>query len=201
MQPDAGGLKLLIGLFGVIGLVLIVGICNQSNSVDSFPTAHSDSSPGTSSPRQVPALSREDSARFRQRAREIAQENRPNGWAEAERSRMNYLADTVLFFGDTADKAVRTWIAAKRRADEERGRNEAEAAERRADAAKWSYYSTTDPMASRPSRTASIQSENTVNFDFPYQGPQHAILTLRNHPSYGRDVYQDRGGADPMSVL
>ena len=54
---------------------------------------------------------------------------------------------------------------------------------------KWSYFSSDDPMASRPSHTASIQSENTVQFDFPYQGAQHATLTLRNHPSYGRDVF------------
>ena len=35
---------------------------------------------------------------------------------------------------------------------------------------------------------ATISSENTVNFGFPYQGAQHATLVIRNHPSYGRDV-------------
>ena len=73
---------------------------------------------------------------------------------------------------------------------------EAEAASRAAaaasakatDAAKWSYSSHTDEMTGRTSRSASIQSENTVNFDFPYQGAQHATLMLRNHPSYGRDI-------------
>lgn len=55
-------------------------------------------------------------------------------------------------------------------------------------AAKWSYNSSTDEMSGRTTRTASIRSENTVNFDFPYQGPQRATLTLRTHPSYGRDA-------------
>jgi len=53
---------------------------------------------------------------------------------------------------------------------------------------KWSYSVRTDPMTSRKSRAASIQSENWVNFDFPYRGAQRATLTLRAHPSYGTDV-------------
>jgi hypothetical protein len=53
---------------------------------------------------------------------------------------------------------------------------------------KWSYRTDTDAMTSKESRYASIQSENTVDFDFPYSGPQHATLILREHPSYGRDI-------------
>lgn len=53
---------------------------------------------------------------------------------------------------------------------------------------KWSYRSSTDPMTSGTTRQASIQSENTVSFDFPYRGPQHGTLILRDHPSHGRDV-------------
>jgi hypothetical protein len=55
-------------------------------------------------------------------------------------------------------------------------------------AEKWTYNATTDPMTSRTSRTATIASENSVEFDFPYQGEQHARLIVRNDPSYGRDV-------------
>lgn len=43
-------------------------------------------------------------------------------------------------------------------------------------------------MTSRKARYASIESENTLNFDFPYQGEQHGRLLLRDHPSHGRDV-------------
>ena len=35
---------------------------------------------------------------------------------------------------------------------------------------------------------ASVESLNTVNFDFPYAGPQHGTLTLRTHPRYGKDI-------------
>ena len=62
------------------------------------------------------------------------------------------------------------------------------AAEKAADAQKWSYSASTDQMTGRTSRMARIGSENTVTFDFPYQGAQHATLVIRNHPSYGRDV-------------
>jgi hypothetical protein len=186
-SPLSSLMKVLFGAGAFIALVMMIGMCSRSGSRSSSASAVTDpASPNSAS--YVPTLSAEDSARFRQRAREIVQEHKPGGWPEADRSRMIALADTVIFFGDTTDAAVRSWLAAKRRADEERIREEAEAAERQADAAKWRYSSDTDPMASRPSRTASIDSENTVEFGFPYEGPQHATLTLRNHPSYGRDV-------------
>ena len=55
-------------------------------------------------------------------------------------------------------------------------------------AAKWSYRAEEDPMTSRKARYASIESENALTFDFPYQGEQHGQLLLRDHPSHGRDV-------------
>lgn len=78
------------------------------------------------------------------------------------------------------------------KAAEERGRVQAAKAAAVAEAQrladKWSYRVNEDPMTSRKSRYAVIESENTVDFDFPYQGPQHGTLTLRDHPTYGRDV-------------
>lgn len=53
---------------------------------------------------------------------------------------------------------------------------------------KWSDNSSTDEMSGRTTRRASIRSENTVNFDCPYHGPQRATLTLRTHPRCGRDA-------------
>ena len=35
---------------------------------------------------------------------------------------------------------------------------------------------------------AQVTSSNTVNFDRPYDGPQHGTLTLRTHPRYGKNV-------------
>jgi hypothetical protein len=186
-DPPSDLTKLMGWVGAFFALVLIIGMCSQSGSVTpSAPNVADTTLLSTAS--YVPTLSAEDSARFKQRAREIVQEHKPADWPEADRSRMIALADTVVFFGDTADAAIRNWLAAKRRADEARIRAEAAAAERRVDAAKWRYVSDTDPMASRPSRTASIDSENTVEFDFPYGGQQHATLTLRDHPTYGRDV-------------
>lgn len=52
----------------------------------------------------------------------------------------------------------------------------------------WQYRSTDDPMTSKTSYFATLQSENTLSFDFPYQGEQYGTLTMRNHPKQGRDV-------------
>ena len=43
-------------------------------------------------------------------------------------------------------------------------------------------------MAKGVSFGALVQSINTVEFGFPYSGPQHATLTLRTHPRHGKDV-------------
>lgn len=64
--------------------------------------------------------------------------------------------------------------------EEERARDEL--------ARKWSYAELSDEMTGRTARTASIRSENTVDFAFPYGGDQHATLMLRTHPSHGEDV-------------
>lgn len=64
----------------------------------------------------------------------------------------------------------------------------AAAAERDRLSVKWSYRSSEDEMTGRAAKFATIDSENTVSFDFPYQGEQHGSLTLREHPSYGHDV-------------
>ncbi|QQR73097.1 MAG: hypothetical protein IPJ17_16655 [Holophagales bacterium] len=75
-------------------------------------------------------------------------------------------------------------------AEAERKRAELAAAEAREKElkAKWSYSVSEDAMTGKTARSARIESENTVSFGFPYQGEQHAGLTLRDHPKYGRDV-------------
>lgn len=79
-------------------------------------------------------------------------------------------------------------IAAAEEAERVRAAEATAAAEAQRLADKWMYHVSEDPMSSRKSRFAAIESENTVEFDFPYQGSQHGTLTLRDHPSYGRDV-------------
>lgn len=54
--------------------------------------------------------------------------------------------------------------------------------------AQWAYSHSEDSMAKGRIHTAWAKSSNTVNFDFPYAGPQHGTLSLRTHPRYGKDL-------------
>lgn len=51
----------------------------------------------------------------------------------------------------------------------------------------WNYYKEDEPMGGK-TYMAQIASLNQVSFSFPYQGRQHAVLTLRTHPQYGKGV-------------
>lgn len=53
---------------------------------------------------------------------------------------------------------------------------------------QWNYWSGTDEMSGKPVRYASVTSDNTFEFGFPYAGAQHARLVLRQHPKHGHDV-------------
>lgn len=52
----------------------------------------------------------------------------------------------------------------------------------------WETKSYTDQMTSKVVREATATSTNTVEFNFPYGGPQRAFLQLRIHPRYGNSV-------------
>lgn len=60
---------------------------------------------------------------------------------------------------------------------------------------QWSYNQESDPMTSAVTRFAGVTSTNTVSFQPPYSGAQHATLLLREHPRHGKDVILtiDRG--------
>src|SRR5258708_5396587 len=53
---------------------------------------------------------------------------------------------------------------------------------------QWHYASESDEMTGKAEHTASVTSDNTVEFAFPYQGAQHGYLTLRKHPRFGNNV-------------
>lgn len=53
---------------------------------------------------------------------------------------------------------------------------------------KWRYSASVDQMTGNRAYFAEIYSENTVNFDFPYNGEQRGKLILRDHPSFGKSV-------------
>jgi hypothetical protein len=52
----------------------------------------------------------------------------------------------------------------------------------------WDYEIDEEPLAKGKVKRARVLSENTFSFGFPYEGEQHAMLTIRNHPRYGKDV-------------
>jgi hypothetical protein len=52
----------------------------------------------------------------------------------------------------------------------------------------WEYRSEADKMGRGSAEFASLESVNTVDFDFPYSGGSKGILTLRNSPKYGKDA-------------
>jgi hypothetical protein len=53
---------------------------------------------------------------------------------------------------------------------------------------QWLYSQDADAMSKGTTYLAAVSSSNTVNFDFPYSGEQHATLNLRVDPRYGKDV-------------
>lgn len=53
---------------------------------------------------------------------------------------------------------------------------------------QWNYSQNDDDMGKGTSYFAQLTSSNTVDFDFPYSGEQHASLMLRSHPRYGKNV-------------
>ena len=53
---------------------------------------------------------------------------------------------------------------------------------------QWHYAHDTDEMTGQPSHTATVLSDNTVEFDFPYHRPQRGRLMVRRHPRFGADV-------------
>lgn len=53
---------------------------------------------------------------------------------------------------------------------------------------RWRYFTNEDDLTGKTTYYASLESENSVNFDFPYSGLQKATLIMRTHPQYGKDV-------------
>lgn len=58
----------------------------------------------------------------------------------------------------------------------------------RAAQADWQYTERTDPMTSKRTLFAVLESNNSLSLDFPYRGENHGQLTVRQHPKWGLDV-------------
>lgn len=55
-------------------------------------------------------------------------------------------------------------------------------------AASWSYDTRSDPMTGKETKSAWVDSDNSLSLDFPYAGRNHGLLQVRRHPKYGLDV-------------
>lgn len=53
---------------------------------------------------------------------------------------------------------------------------------------QWRYDVTEEQMTGGKRRTASVESNNTVEFGFPYNGMQNGHLTLRTDSQHGKDI-------------
>lgn len=52
---------------------------------------------------------------------------------------------------------------------------------------KWTYDTQKDEMRGKVGKYATLKSENTINFEFPY-GEQPGVLTIRQDPQFGLDA-------------
>lgn len=53
---------------------------------------------------------------------------------------------------------------------------------------QWDYLHSDDSMGKGVIHQATVSSSNTVDFDFPYSGTQHAMLSLSTHPRHGKNL-------------
>lgn len=53
---------------------------------------------------------------------------------------------------------------------------------------QWQYDATEQPMTGGKRKSATVESTNSVDFGFPYNGAQNGRLMLRTDPQYGKDV-------------
>jgi len=52
----------------------------------------------------------------------------------------------------------------------------------------WAYDTSDDELRGEKIYRASMESSNSVSFDFPYNGGSTLRMTVRRHPEYGQDV-------------
>lgn len=88
----------------------------------------------------------------------------------------------------TAEAAEAKQLIEQIRAQQETANQEAAKLAAESIGKQWSYSTFKDDMTSKTGYSASVTSTNSFEFEFPYQGKQHARLTLRKHPRWGNDI-------------
>ncbi|MFC5524039.1 hypothetical protein [Polaromonas jejuensis] len=61
--------------------------------------------------------------------------------------------------------------------------------------ADWQYDDRPDKMSGKKASSAMLESNNSLDLSFPYQGKNFGNIQVRQHPSYGLDVivFVDKG--------
>lgn len=145
---------------GVLGLGLISSFVSRPKQVAATPAT---------APKEDPAvLAAQKTNKLESLSVEMARPSNSVG------ARKNYAEQVIRDYPGTPEAAQAT-IVLKEIQEELVG-------------AQWAYWADEDPMTSKVTRGARVQSKNSFEFDFPYKGTQYATLTLRKHPSYGSDV-------------
>lgn len=57
------------------------------------------------------------------------------------------------------------------------------------DQSDWKYSESVDEMTDKTAYFATIESDNSVDFEFPYDGGSTLSFTIRQSPQYGNDMY------------
>lgn len=87
--------------------------------------------------------------------------------------------------GSSTEIASRDVEAQKARQDADKSGG---AAEEEIKVDRWVYSAQEESMGRGITRFAEVKSVNVLNFDFPYQGEQHGMLTLRKDPKHGNEI-------------
>jgi len=88
-------------------------------------------------------------------------------------------------------KLLQEEISTIKAKEDKLAKEKVEAARIAAEKATWGdwIYSVDDDQASgKKGKSATLSSENTLDFSFPYGGEQHGSLMIRQHPRYGFDA-------------
>lgn len=56
---------------------------------------------------------------------------------------------------------------------------------------KWDFRTSIDEVSGKSIKSATLNSSNSVEFDFPYNGGSIGSIRVRNHPRFGKDIIFD----------
>lgn len=169
-QSNATVVRALKWIAGLIILLVVIRACSGRDESGPSTEPASAQVPAVSTPPPLPPRPSEaDKTRW---AKSMADEG------AAALTRQKAAQDLVAHFPQTPEgkqAAVTLPVLDKAVAYDAAGR-------------QWRYDSSEEEMGGGSVRTATVDSKNAIDLDFPYAGSQHGRLSLRRHPRWGNDV-------------